>query len=131
MCYDPAMKLMLTALVATFAVAVTASVFAIWPVVADAPWEDEAESEREAAFNAGEIIKIAQAQVEDGDLPWPVDAYGGRARSVQCIEAKYLVDNGKRIVECQFRAFGTLPQDAPVFATRSYVFDDATGRLVD
>ena len=30
---------MLAALVATLAIAVTASVFAIWPAVADAPWE--------------------------------------------------------------------------------------------
>ena len=37
------MRLLLTALIATFAIAVTASVFAIWPVVADAPWEDSTE----------------------------------------------------------------------------------------
>ena len=36
------MRLLVVALVLTMAVAVTASVFAIWPVVADAPWEDEA-----------------------------------------------------------------------------------------
>ena len=36
------MKLLLAALFVTFVIAVTASVFAIWPVVADAPWEDEA-----------------------------------------------------------------------------------------
>ena len=35
------MKLLLAALFVTFAIAVTASVFAIWPAVADAPWEDE------------------------------------------------------------------------------------------
>ena len=35
------MKLLLAALAVTFAIAVTASVFAIWPAVADAPWEDE------------------------------------------------------------------------------------------
>ena len=29
------------AIIVTLALAVTASVFAIWPVVADAPWEDE------------------------------------------------------------------------------------------
>ena len=34
------MKLLLAALAVTFAIAVTASVFAIWPAVADAPWED-------------------------------------------------------------------------------------------
>ena len=35
------MKLLLAALAVTFAIAVVASVFAIWPVVADAPWEDD------------------------------------------------------------------------------------------
>ena len=35
------MRLLLAALAVTFAIAVTASVFAIWPAVADAPWEDE------------------------------------------------------------------------------------------
>ena len=36
------MKLLLAALAITFAIAVTASVFAIWPAVADAPWEESA-----------------------------------------------------------------------------------------
>ncbi len=35
------MRLMLAALIATTAIAIVAAVFAIWPVVADAPWEDE------------------------------------------------------------------------------------------
>ena len=35
------MKFLLAALAATSIIAVTASVFAIWPAVADAPWEDE------------------------------------------------------------------------------------------
>ena len=35
------MKLLLAALAVTFTIAVTAAVFAIWPAVADAPWEDE------------------------------------------------------------------------------------------
>ena len=35
------MKLLLAALFVTFVIAVTASVFAIWPAVADAPWEDK------------------------------------------------------------------------------------------
>ena len=33
---------MLAALVATSVIAIVAAVFAIWPVVADAPWEDDA-----------------------------------------------------------------------------------------
>ena len=36
------MKLLLAALAVTFAIAIVASVFAIWPAVADAPWEDSA-----------------------------------------------------------------------------------------
>ena len=36
------MRFQLAALVLTFVVAVVASIFAIWPVVADAPWEDDA-----------------------------------------------------------------------------------------
>ena len=35
------MRLMMAALVATSAIAIVAAVFAIWPVVADAPWEDD------------------------------------------------------------------------------------------
>ena len=34
-------RFLIIGLVLTFAVAVTASVFAIWPAVGDAPWEDE------------------------------------------------------------------------------------------
>lgn len=33
------MRALIAALIITLAIAVTASVFAIWPVVADAPWE--------------------------------------------------------------------------------------------
>lgn len=35
------MRLVLAALAVTFTIAVTSSVFAIWPVVTDAPWEDD------------------------------------------------------------------------------------------
>ena len=35
------MRPMLAALVATAAIAIVAAVFAIWPAVGDAPWEDE------------------------------------------------------------------------------------------
>ena len=35
------MRLMIAALAVTLAIAIVAAVFAIWPVVADAPWEDE------------------------------------------------------------------------------------------
>ena len=36
------MRALIAALVVTFTIAVVASVFAIWPVVADAPWEKNA-----------------------------------------------------------------------------------------
>ena len=35
------MRALIAALIFTLAIAVTASVFAIWPVVADAPWETD------------------------------------------------------------------------------------------
>ena len=35
------MKLQLAALIATAVIAVIAAVFAIWPALGDAPWEDE------------------------------------------------------------------------------------------
>ena len=35
------MRALIAALVLTLAIAVTASVFAVWPVVTDAPWEDD------------------------------------------------------------------------------------------
>jgi hypothetical protein len=44
--YEP-MRLLVAGLVLTLAVAVTASVFAIWPVVADAPWENEIATRQE------------------------------------------------------------------------------------
>lgn len=38
------MRLLVAALVLTFVVAVIASVLAIWPVVADAPWEPDTQA---------------------------------------------------------------------------------------
>lgn len=42
------MKLQLAALILTLAVAATAAVFAIWPVVAHAPWEGQGTTSTEA-----------------------------------------------------------------------------------
>ena len=89
------------------------------PVVGNAPWESEAESGREAAFNTREVVRIVQAEL-DRNRPLP-----SLAAVVRCTEATYLIDNGKWIVECRFNTAGTLR------ATGTYVFDDATGRLVD
>ena len=54
------MRLMLAALVATFTIAVVAAVFAIWPVVADAPWEDARSSveERIDEFRCESALKL-------------------------------------------------------------------------
>lgn len=43
------MRVQLAALALTFVVAVTASVFAIWPAVTDAPWEVEVAAVEEGA----------------------------------------------------------------------------------
>lgn len=63
--YHAAMRLMLAALVATSVIAVTASVFAIWAGVTDAPWEDDVAAIRcESAHNLREAVdEIMQAQV--------------------------------------------------------------------
>jgi hypothetical protein len=64
------MRLLVAALVLTFAVAVTASVFAIWPVVADAPWEQAAAAQpivvRQPTPSRCEVLSqlLAQAQTE-------------------------------------------------------------------
>ena len=55
------MKLILVALVATFAIAVVAAVFAIWPVVADAPWEDDAPVVAEDAIDTTSPIRCQEA----------------------------------------------------------------------
>ena len=49
------MKLMLAALVATSIIAIVAAVFAIWPVVADAPWEDDPPAIVQPVDRTGEI----------------------------------------------------------------------------
>ena len=67
------MKLLLAALAVTFAIAVVASVFAIWPVVADAPWEDEVPTP--VVQDQGEVLLCEAAirlrdemRVEDGKV---------------------------------------------------------------
>ena len=52
------MKLLLAALVATFTIAVVAAVFAIWPAVADAPWEDET------------VVQPTPVQAQGCDILW-------------------------------------------------------------
>ncbi len=60
----PAMRLMLAALVATSAIAIVAAVFAIWPVVADAPWEDN--DEATSSYTEAETVSLVQAEVGRG-----------------------------------------------------------------
>ena len=73
------MKLQLAALLATSGIAIVAAVFAIWPVVSDAPWEDTdttaircegALDFRELIVDAGEyragLLPIGVAQNPDG-----------------------------------------------------------------
>lgn len=62
---------MIAALAVTLAIAVTAAVLAIWPVVADAPWEDEAPTP--VVVDQGEVLLCEaairlrdQMRVEDG-----------------------------------------------------------------
>ena len=125
------MKLMLAALAVTFAIAVTASVFAIWPVVADAPWlsdggDAKLVAENGAAFRENEVARIVQAEVAANA------SFPSQARTVECFNADYVPGNGKWVVECAYR--GLKADDeliGPLISTRSYVFDDATGLLVD
>lgn len=54
------MKLMLAAFTVTFAVAIAASVVAVWASVADAPWED---TEELNSFSEEEVIGLVRADV--------------------------------------------------------------------
>ena len=130
------MRLLLAALAITFAIAVTASVFAVWASVADAPWEDSpapppVESEpvsaadREPAFNASDVVRIVQAEVGSNDSSWPAGA-----RSMRCVSADFLPGNGKWVVKCEYfdRDSDSADTDSP-FATSSYVMDDETGHI--
>ena len=60
----PTMKLMLAALVATSVIAIVAAVFAIWPVVADAPWESD-----DPSFSRVEVISLVKAGTNPSSCP--------------------------------------------------------------
>ena len=73
------MRLQQPALLVTFSIAVVASVFAIWPVVTDAPWEDA-----EGGFRRTEAEVIASVRAEVGPLScgqfaraWAAEYQGG------------------------------------------------------
>ena len=70
------MRFLIIGLVLTFTVAVTASVFAIWPAVGDAPWEDEVAVVEEAtdvrcegALRFREVSIAALAEIEFWNTP--------------------------------------------------------------
>ena len=63
------MKFLLAALAVTSTIAVTASVLAIWPTVADAPWEDEMslrELNCEAALGMRNELVVTAADIVGG-----------------------------------------------------------------
>ena len=78
------MKLLLAAPAVTFAVAVTASVFAIWPAVGTAPWEDDPEPvviedeidlvRCEAALSLRESATLALASTETSRTRNPIQS---------------------------------------------------------
>lgn len=93
-----AMRLLIAALVLTFLVAAVASVFAIWPVVADAPWEDgttkpkieqfdsepasiDPRCETAISINAQATVALAQVQGIS------IDAYNARNDLGRAIDA--------------------------------------------
>ena len=126
------MRLLLAALAVTSTIAVTASVFAIWPAVGDAPWEDdtapaiEVIAESSHAFAANDVVHIVQADVAANES-WPLDA-----RTVYCHTAEYVSGNGMWVVECDYREDKADDEMVgKLIGTRSYVFDDSTGEVID
>lgn len=57
---------MLAALVATSTIAIVAAVFAIWPVVADAPWEDDTvvAEDGDNAIRCGAALELRGAAMQ-------------------------------------------------------------------
>ena len=64
------MRLLVALVPLTLAVAVTAAVFALWPVVADAPWEDEiapaVAEDRTDEIRCEGALSLRQAVIEAG-----------------------------------------------------------------
>ena len=78
LCYPPSMNYMLAALVATFVIAVTASVFAVWPVVADPPWEDDVTPPQDetTSIRCQEALDLRERLIFEN--PYGDDAVGWR-----------------------------------------------------
>ena len=79
------MRALIAALIFTLAVAVTASVFAIWPVVADVPWEDEPvvvqPVDRIAEIRCEGALRLRETWVERGAGPG-ASVYQGAEREI-------------------------------------------------
>jgi len=81
-------------LIFTFVIAVMALVFAIWPVVADAPWEDEkatADSPRcQAALMLRNDLILQGPQRYPGETrTQPYDGYNATLRQARAEIARY------------------------------------------
>lgn len=70
------MKIVLAALFVTSAIAIVAAVFAFWPVVADAPWEDDA-GDRIVELRCEGALALRVSIIEAGEFS-PGSFSGGR-----------------------------------------------------
>lgn len=80
------MRLLIAALVFTLAIAVTASVFAIWPAVADAPWEESAAPVVAPPRQPRELspCEVLRQQVTDAQTDAAVQLLYGQGRLQGC-----------------------------------------------
>ena len=81
------MRLLIAALILTLGVAVTAATFAIWPVVADAPWEDTTEpvvEDRTDEIRCQAALDLSAAILKDGR-----DAYRTGVRDPESCGSEY------------------------------------------
>lgn len=103
-----------------------ATTVAVWPLVAHAPWEETRVVERvvtrgdtavdEPAFSLADVLRLATTQ-----------SLGAVPRTwVRCREASYRSVNRMWVVTC---GFYVNRDDAEPAVTRTYTFDDRTGRL--
>ncbi len=96
---------------------------AIWPVVADAPWEEtkvvEVERVITPAFTSADVLRLAQTQVANLDFP-------SGTNWVRCTQASYREANQIWVVTCDFRVNR---DDLQPTYSRTYTFNDRTGQL--
>ena len=104
------MKPLLAALAVTFAIAVTASVFAIWASVADAPWED---SGGQPGFTHTQVLRLTEGAVHEAS-----------SDEVACTWAEYQASNRVWVVHCRH-----IGASGGFLGVQSYVLDDETGSV--